>query len=47
MTHFNTKEGAQALTAQVCRHLGEVLNITPTLPDFDKLFQKETNIIGL
>lgn len=47
MTHFNTKEGAEALTSQVCRHLGEVLNITPTLPDFDKLFQKETNIIGL
>ena len=47
MTHFNTKEGAEALTAQVCRHIGEVLDITPRLPDFSKMFQKETNIIGV
>ena len=47
MTHFNTKEGAQALTAQVCRHIGEALDLTPVLPDFSEMFQKETNIIGL
>ena len=47
MTHFNTKEGAEALTAQVCRHIGDALKIEPVLPDFSKLFTKETNIIGL
>lgn len=47
MTHFNTKEGASALTAQVSRCIGDALGLTPVLPDFEKLFTKETNIIGL
>ena len=47
LTHFNTKEGAEALTAQVCRCIGSALDIKPVLPDFDKLFTKETNIIGV
>lgn len=46
-THFNTKEGQRALTQQVVARLEKELGLTAKPVDFDKLFAKETNIIGI
>ena len=46
-THFNTKVGQRALTQQVVACLEKELGVTANPVDFDKLFAKETNIIGI
>ena len=47
MTHFNTKEGAQLLANRVIACIEENLDVQATPVDYDKLFAKQTEIIGL
>ena len=47
ITHFNTAGGAKMLTEQVVRTLEKALGIRGRELDFDRLFTKETNIIGV
>lgn len=46
-THFNTKEGQAVLVKQVVAKLEEELGVTAKPLDFEALFAKETNIIGI
>ena len=46
MTHFNTKEGAQLLANQVISCIEKNLDVQGTPVDYDKLFAKQTEIVG-
>ena len=46
-THFNTKEGQSRLVKQVVFCIEQELGITAKKLDFDRLFAKETNIVGI
>ena len=47
MTHFNTKEGAQLLADRVIFCIEENLAVQAASVDYDKLFAKQTEIVGL
>lgn len=47
MTHFNTKEGTQLLADRVIACIEDGLNIQAQPVDYDKLFAKQTKIVGL
>ena len=46
-THLNTKEGMEPVVNQVIARIEQELGVTAKKLDFDKLFAKETNIIGI
>jgi len=46
-THFNTKSGQSALVKQVVETLEKALGVKAKELDFDKLFTKETGIVGI
>lgn len=47
MTHFNTKEGAQLLANRVINCIEDALEITAQPLDYDALFAKQTEIVGI
>lgn len=47
MTHFNTKEGARLLANRVIAQIEDALDIKAQPVDYDKLFAKQTEIVGL
>jgi len=47
MTHFNTKEGAQMLANQVIGCIEHALDIRAQVLDYDALFAKQTEIVGI
>lgn len=46
-THLNTKEGMEPVVNQVIARIERELGLTAKKLDFDKLFAKETDIIGI
>ena len=46
-THFNTKEGTQLVAEPVIACIANTLGITAKQLDYDKLFTKQTEIIGI
>ena len=47
MTHFNTKEGARLLANRVIAQIEDALDVKVQPVDYDKLFAKQTEIVGL
>lgn len=47
MTHFNTKEGARLLADQVISCIEDNLDVQASPVDYDSLFAKQTDIVGL
>jgi hypothetical protein len=46
-THFNTRAGAQPLTEQVVACIEETLGVKGRSLDYDALFTKQTDIVGI
>ncbi len=46
-THLYTKGGTKAITSQVANCIGEALDITPKMLDYDALFADKEEIIGI
>ena len=46
-THFNTKAGTQLVTEPVIACIEQVLGIQAKPLDYDQLFTKQTEIIGI
>ena len=46
-THFNTRAGAQPLTEQVVACIEEALGVKGRSLDYDALFTKQTDIVGI
>lgn len=47
LTHYYTKEGTKLITSQVVNCIGKVLGIKGVALDYDKLFAKEEEVIGI
>lgn len=46
-THFNTREGTQRLTEQVISCIEDTLGVKGSSLDYDALFTKQTEIVGI
>lgn len=47
MTHYYTKDGTRVITDQVVAHIEKALDIKATPIDYDALFAKKDNIVGI
>ena len=47
LTHYYTKEGTKLITSQVVNCIGKSLEIKANDLDYEKLFAKEENVVGI